>query len=473
MVKLVNRAKMTIASGGAGNITLGTAVDGYQTFADAGVSDTDVVRYTIEDGDNWEIGTGVYTASGTTLVRTVTESSNSDAALTCSGDAIIFVTMAAEDFAGNSDPIFTGPPPTSLDLENDGSTAVTLNAKAYDESGIPVSYDWDAWLNGGATLYDSGSLPPQLASAPTINQATGVYSLVGSSNTANEGALNFRVKASDGVMTATHVSVLALTFGFQISDATYTSKSLNNSNMTRLAGMFMSSDGSRCWLVGSASDTIYQHDLSTDFDLSSATYNNVSQPVGSGGTPSSICFNSDGSRLYTTDLGNERVGQYILTNNWDISSYNTSATNHAYRFSFASQFQSCEGVTLSSDDSKLYAVTGDEVYQYGMTTAGDISTASYSNKSYTMSEVTSCMGIDFNLSGEKMFAIDNTSDKVFEYDLSTAWDISSASYSNNSFSIGSTIGSNTNLVDLRFSSDGNHMYICEYTGNTAYQFDVS
>ena len=41
MVKLVNRAKMTVASGGAGDITLGTAVDGYQTFADAGVSDTD------------------------------------------------------------------------------------------------------------------------------------------------------------------------------------------------------------------------------------------------------------------------------------------------------------------------------------------------------------------------------------------------------------------------------------------------
>ena len=63
-----------------------------------------LVRYTIEDGDDWEIGTGVYTASGTTLARTVTESSNSDAALNCSGDAIIFVTMAAEDFSGNAAP---------------------------------------------------------------------------------------------------------------------------------------------------------------------------------------------------------------------------------------------------------------------------------------------------------------------------------------------------------------------------------
>jgi len=203
---------MTVASGGAGDITLGTAVDGYQTFADAGVSDTDVVRYTIEDGDDWEIGTGVYTASGTTLVRTVTESSNSDAAITCSADAIIFVTIAAEDFNDNTAPVFTTTPPALVALNTSGSTAVAFNAKAYDESGVPVSYDWDGWATGGTSIYNASSLPPQLASAPTINQSTGVYSLVGSSNSANAGSFNFRAKVSDGVKIATHVTVCSLDF---------------------------------------------------------------------------------------------------------------------------------------------------------------------------------------------------------------------------------------------------------------------
>lgn len=98
MVKLVNRAKMSTATTGTGTITLGSAESGYQSFADAGVADGETVRYVIEDGTAWEIGTGTYTASGTTLSRTVTESSNSDAAINLSGSAVVFATVAAQDF---------------------------------------------------------------------------------------------------------------------------------------------------------------------------------------------------------------------------------------------------------------------------------------------------------------------------------------------------------------------------------------
>jgi hypothetical protein len=97
MVKLVNRAKMSTSTTGTGTITLGSAETGYQSFADAGVSDGETVRYTIEDGNNWEIGSGTYTSSGTSLSRTVDESSNSDAALNLSGSAVVFITAAAED----------------------------------------------------------------------------------------------------------------------------------------------------------------------------------------------------------------------------------------------------------------------------------------------------------------------------------------------------------------------------------------
>lgn len=98
MVKLVNRAKMTTATTGTGTITLGSAVDGFQTFTAAGVVNGDTVRYCIEDGtSNFELGSGVFTASGTTLTRVVSESSNGGNAINLSGDAIVFITAIAAD----------------------------------------------------------------------------------------------------------------------------------------------------------------------------------------------------------------------------------------------------------------------------------------------------------------------------------------------------------------------------------------
>ena len=101
MAKLVNRAKVATTTTGTGTITLGAAEAGFFSFSAAGVVDGDVVQYVIEDAnDGFEIGTGTYTASGTTLTRTVSQSSNSDAAINLSGDAVVFISAIQADVTG-------------------------------------------------------------------------------------------------------------------------------------------------------------------------------------------------------------------------------------------------------------------------------------------------------------------------------------------------------------------------------------
>ena len=94
---LHNLARVSSATTGTGTLTLGAAVSGFLTFADAGVVDGETVTYAIRDGANSEIGRGVYTASGTTLSRAVIyESTNGGSAISCSGSQEVFITAAAE-----------------------------------------------------------------------------------------------------------------------------------------------------------------------------------------------------------------------------------------------------------------------------------------------------------------------------------------------------------------------------------------
>src|SRR5512143_194669 len=98
MAKTYNLARMTTATTGTGTITLGSAVSGYLTFALAGVADGETVEYGIKDGANSETGIGVYTAVGTTLTRGPTSSTNSNAAISLSGTAEVYITTRREFF---------------------------------------------------------------------------------------------------------------------------------------------------------------------------------------------------------------------------------------------------------------------------------------------------------------------------------------------------------------------------------------
>lgn len=94
--KILDDAWVATATTGTGTVTLGAALPGHNTFANGGAVNGDVVRYYISDGNAKERGYGTYTASGTTLTRTL-EFSTTGSLLNLSGNAVVFSDAAAAD----------------------------------------------------------------------------------------------------------------------------------------------------------------------------------------------------------------------------------------------------------------------------------------------------------------------------------------------------------------------------------------
>jgi hypothetical protein len=262
-----------------------------------------------------------------------------------------------------------------------------------------------------------------------------------------------------------------------IANASYDTVSFSVSTQEPApSGIFFKPDGTKmyiCGTTGSSSQKVNEYDLSTAWDPSTATHNqglNVSTLGASEATPQGIFFKDDGTKMFIVGNTGDAVHEYTLSTAWDISSA-------SFVDSTSTSTQTTNPVSLffKADGTKLYTINlfTSQVYQYDLSTAWDASTMSYNNVSFDLDapvNASSAKEISFNPDGTKMWAIFDGGDRIAEYDLSTAWDVSSASYN-------STVGvvsfsQETTPRSLFFKSDGSKMYIVGTASDTVYQYST-
>ena len=184
--KCNDRVKETTTTTGTGTVTLAGAVHDFESF-EAGIGDGNVTYYCIfhesDSYDEWEVGVGTYTSSGTTLSRTAITSSNSDSLVSfTAGTKSVFVTMPASKgvLKDNSGAFVTGDgtaPGFMTDVVDDTSPTLggDLDVGAYDitsasDADIDIIPNGTGDVNLGADTVQVGDND---ANATITTQGTG------------------------------------------------------------------------------------------------------------------------------------------------------------------------------------------------------------------------------------------------------------------------------------------------------------
>lgn len=188
MVKFADRVKVATATTGTGILSLGAAQSGFQNFASGGISNGDEVRFVIEDGSAFEISSGIYTHSGTTLSR-VLSSSSTGSLLNLSGSAIVFISPSSEDLTlsggAHNFTVFTATAnQTSFSVNYAvGNILVFMNGAKLDASSFTAS-------SGSAVVLGSGASVGDVVEVVEYGGASANYSTTEFTATANQTAFS-------------------------------------------------------------------------------------------------------------------------------------------------------------------------------------------------------------------------------------------------------------------------------------------
>jgi hypothetical protein len=170
-----DRVRETTSTTGTGAVTLGGAVDGFQTFA-AGIGNSNTTYYAISlnSASEWEVGLGTLNGDSSTLTRTtVLQSSNSDNAVDfAAGAKEVFCTLPSEKalyLDASGDLANTG---IITNTSVDASAAIAQTKLALDITNSEVNASAAIALSKLATVTASRALESSAGGEVTASSVT-------------------------------------------------------------------------------------------------------------------------------------------------------------------------------------------------------------------------------------------------------------------------------------------------------------
>lgn len=255
---------------------------------------------------------------------------------------------------------------------------------------------------------------------------------------------------------------------YTLDGASYDSKTLTIGDSFAV-GAAISSDGTKAFAAGRGRN-LYMFPLSTPYDVSTAgakTTVALSDTV-VGPKIYGIKFSPDGLILIVGSNDYCTLFQYTLSTAFDI----TSATYSGKSLDYQATLAMYAAFDFSADGTLLILgkVGSAELYVYNLSTAWDISTASLSATLLTFSTTGALTALAFVSNGWSLMVESDAGNNITQYDMSTPYDLASATAT--AFAIAPIHTINGLSWGMCVSEAGGKLYMVGVYGGYLHQFSM-
>lgn len=231
-----------------------------------------------------------------------------------------------------------------------------------------------------------------------------------------------------------------------------------------IQGLYIRPNSSSILVLGVSSDNVYKYSMSSAANIASATLTEGYSVTTRELNPTGITLSATGNLMYVVGNISDNVLQYSLS-----TAYSPATATYMSNLYIGDIDTNPQDITFNATGSKFYiaGVTGSKVYQYNMSNNWDITTATY-NTSLVVADANP-RALFLTPTGDSLFVLGQQKASIFQYNLSENDNLASATLYANAY-----IGNyDTFSTALTFRSNGRQLYLAGNITDTIYQLPLA